>query len=63
MSYFLGISSLDSDSTVTVVKDGKIIYAAQEERFTRVKQQSGFPYKAIESAFAYLKIWKLHGDA
>jgi len=56
MSYFLGISSLDSDSTVTIVKDGKIIYAAQEERFTRVKQQDGFPYKAIENAFSYLNI-------
>lgn len=56
MSYYLGISSLDCDSTVTIIKDGKIIYAAQEERFTRVKQQKGFPYLAIQNAFDYLGI-------
>lgn len=56
MSYFLGISSLDSDATITVIKDGKICYAAQEERFTRKKQQDGFPYHAIQSALAYLNI-------
>ena len=47
MSYYLGISSLDCDSTVTIIKDGKIIYVAQVERFTRVKQQNGFAYLVI----------------
>jgi carbamoyltransferase len=57
MKYFLGISSLDCDSTVTIVNEnGKILYAAQEERFTRVKQQDGFPYKTIQNAFEYLNI-------
>jgi carbamoyltransferase len=56
MSYYLGISSLDCDSTITILKDGRIIYASQEERFTRVKQQKGFPYEAIKNAFEYLKI-------
>lgn len=56
MSIYLGISSPDSDVTATFVKDGKIVYAAQEERFTRVKQQSGFPYKAIEDGLRFLNI-------
>jgi carbamoyltransferase len=46
----LGISPLDKDSTVTVVEDGVIKYAAAEERFTRVKLQDGFPWRALENA-------------
>jgi len=49
----LGISPLDKDATVSIVEDGKILYAAGEERFTRVKQQDGFPHKALESALEY----------
>jgi len=44
----LGISPLDKDSTVTIVEDGRITYAASEERFTRVKLQDGFPWQALE---------------
>src|SRR3954454_21983352 len=44
----LGISPLDKDSTVTIVEDGVITYAAAEERFTRVKLQSGFPWRGLE---------------
>jgi carbamoyltransferase len=47
----LGISPLDKDSTVTLVADGEIAYAAAEERFTRVKLQDGFPWKALADAF------------
>ena len=43
----LGISPLDKDSTVTIVEDGVIRYAAAEERFTRVKLQDGFPWRAL----------------
>src|SRR6187431_2845234 len=46
----LGISPLDKDSTVTIVEDGVVTYAAAEERFTRVKLQSGFPWKSLEDA-------------
>ena len=46
----LGISPLDKDSTVTIVEDGVITYAAAEERFTRVKLQDGFPWHALEDA-------------
>ncbi len=50
----LGISPLDKDSTISIVEDGKIIYAAGEERFSRNKQQDGFPYLAIEEALKYV---------
>lgn len=46
----LALSPLDKDSTVTVIEDGKVLYAAAEERFTRVKLQSGFPTQAVQSA-------------
>jgi len=46
----LGISPLDKDSTVTLVEDGVITYAAAEERFTRVKLQDGFPWRSLEDA-------------
>jgi carbamoyltransferase len=47
----LGLSPLDKDSTVTIMEDGRVVYAAAEERFTRVKLQSGFPWRALENAF------------
>lgn len=49
----LGISPLDKDSTVSIVEDGNILFAAGEERFSRTKQQSGFPKLALEKALAY----------
>jgi carbamoyltransferase len=44
----IGISPLDKDSTITLVENGTIIYAAAEERFTRVKLQDGFPWHAMQ---------------
>jgi carbamoyltransferase len=46
----IGISPLDKDSTITIVEDGEITYAAAEERFTRVKLQDGFPWRALADA-------------
>ena len=45
--YILGISAFYHDSAACLVCDGDIISAAQEERFTRVKQDSAFPVNAI----------------
>ena len=47
----LAISPLDTDSTVTIFEDARIVYAAAEERFSRVKQQDGFPWRALQNAF------------
>ncbi|MCF8373634.1 MAG: carbamoyltransferase [Bacteroidales bacterium] len=46
--YILGISAFYHDSAACLVKDGEIIAAAQEERFTRKKQDMSFPAKSIE---------------
>ncbi|KKQ30183.1 MAG: hypothetical protein US68_C0016G0016 [Candidatus Shapirobacteria bacterium GW2011_GWE1_38_10] len=44
----LGISCFYHDSAAAIIKDGQIIAAAQEERFTRLKHDNAFPYKSIE---------------
>ena len=44
----LGISAFYHDSAAAIVVDGKIIAAAQEERFTRIKYDSSFPVNAIK---------------
>ena len=46
--YILGISAFYHDSAAAILKDGKILAAAHEERFTRKKHDEGFPKKAIE---------------
>ena len=45
--YILGISALYHDSAACLLKDGEIIAAAQEERFTRKKHDAGFPHHSI----------------
>ncbi|MBI2989730.1 MAG: carbamoyltransferase [Candidatus Magasanikbacteria bacterium] len=45
--YILGISAFYHDSAAALIQDGKIIAAAQEERFTRKKHDPGFPAKAL----------------
>ena len=45
--YILGISALYHDAAAAIVKDGSIIAAAQEERFTRKKHDPSFPEHAI----------------
>ena len=44
----LGLSAFYHDSAAAIVRDGDIVAAAQEERFTRIKHDSNFPDKAIE---------------
>ena len=45
--YILGISAFYHDSAACLVKDGEIVAAAQEERFTRIKHDHSFPSNAI----------------
>jgi carbamoyltransferase len=47
MTAILGISALYHDSAAALVVDGQIVAAAQEERFTRSKNDHGFPKRAI----------------
>jgi carbamoyltransferase len=44
----LGISCFYHDAAAALVQDGAVIAAAEEERFTRVKHDHGFPFRAIE---------------
>lgn len=44
----LGISAFYHDSAACLVRDGEIVAAAQEERFTRKKHDPGFPRRAVE---------------
>ncbi len=48
MTSILGISSFFHDSAASLVVDGEIIAAAQEERFTRIKHDESFPQNAIK---------------
>lgn len=54
--YLLGISALYHDSAVCLMKDGKVIFAASEERFTRKKHDSRFPISAISQALEFENI-------
>ena len=45
--YILGLSCFYHDSAAALIKDGKIVAAAQEERFTRKKHDSAFPGQAL----------------
>ncbi|MCB9914748.1 MAG: carbamoyltransferase [Planctomycetes bacterium] len=46
----LGISPLDKDATASLVEDGRILFAAGEERYSRQKQHEGFPGLALRAA-------------
>jgi len=60
--YTLGISCFYHDSAVTLLKNSEIIYASQEERFTRIKHDSSFPVKALQDClkFSNLKLADIH---
>ena len=45
--YILGLTTL-GDSAASLIKDGEMIAAVEEERFSRVKHHSGFPFRAIQ---------------
>ena len=54
--YIVGISCFYHDSAATLIKDGKIICAVQEERFTRIKHDSRFPINSIKYCLDKQKI-------
>ncbi len=56
MSSILGISAFYHDSAACILVDGKIIAAAQEERFTRKKHDPNYPHNAIEFVLKYANI-------
>ena len=56
MKTILGISAFYHDSAATILVDGKIIAAAQEERFTRKKHDASYPFNAIKFVLDFAKI-------
>ena len=47
LTYILGISAYYHDSAAALIKDGAVISAAQEERFSRIKHDKSFPTHSI----------------
>ena len=56
MSSILGISAFYHDSAACILINGKIIAAAQEERFTRIKHDSNYPSNAVEFVLNFAKL-------
>ena len=51
----LGISAFYHDSSAAIIIDGKIIAAAQEERFSRIRHDLSFPFQAINFCLNFVK--------
>jgi len=56
MKIILGISCYYHDSAAVILINGKIAFAAQEERYTRIKHDSSFPYFAIKESLKYCSL-------
>ena len=56
MTNILGVSCFYHDSAASILVDGKIIAAAQEERFTRIKHDYSFPFQAINFVLKYANL-------
>ncbi len=56
MISILGISAFYHDSAAAIIVDGKIVAAAQEERFTRKKHDSSYPYNAVKFVLEFAKL-------
>ncbi len=52
----LGISAFYHDSAAALIEDGRIVAAAQEERFTRIRHDAAFPERAIASCLEHAGI-------
>ena len=56
MKFILGISAFYHDSAACIIKDGEIVAAVQEERFTRKKHDSSYPFNAIQFVLDYVNL-------
>ena len=52
----LGISAFYHDSAAALIKNGEILFAAQEERFSRIKHDSNFPFQAIKKCIDFCSL-------
>jgi carbamoyltransferase len=56
MKKILGISAFYHDSAAAIIVNGNILFAAQEERFTRIKHDENFPVNAIKEALKFSEL-------
>ena len=56
MGYILGIAAGFHDSAASLIKDGRVLGAVEEERFTGIKHDASFPHNAINWLFEEFKI-------
>ena len=56
--YSIGISSYYHDSSVSLFRNGNLIFACEEEKFTGIKHDSNFPFKVIEHITKEYKLTK-----
>ncbi len=56
MTSILGISAFYHDSAAALIMDGKIVAAAQEERFSRKKHDSRYPFNAVNFVLEYCNL-------
>ncbi len=56
MSYILGVSSFYHDSSACLFKNGELVFACEEEKFTGIKHDSSFPSNTIEYIFNHYNI-------
>jgi len=64
-TYILGISAFYHDAAATLLRDGQIVAAAQQERFTRIKHDQSFPDQAVNYCLeeAGISVDELHSIA
>lgn len=56
--YVIGVSAYYHDSSACLFKDGELVFACEEEKFTGIKHDSSFPHKTIDYIFKKYKIEK-----
>src|SRR5580698_5792503 len=61
--HILGLSAFYHDSAAALLVDGKIIAAAQEERFTRKKNDADFPLNAVQFCLRHAGLQESQVDA
>lgn len=56
--YIIGISAYYHDSSVCLFKNGQLVYACEEEKFTGIKHDSSFPHNSLNYVMEHFKIKK-----
>lgn len=63
MKYLIGISAFYHDSSACLFRDGQLIYACEEEKFTGIKHDSSFPLNSLNYIVKKFKLTKENVEA